>query len=221
MKAESYLRYRNIDYEIVITNPRQSPNGEIPYVTLDDGLVIYDSEQIIQHFELQQENPLDKDLNAEQQAMAYFIRQRVEELLYWQITYMRWGDTEGWKVFFPDLRQHFSGIKGYLLPLIIRRMLLRQMARRGLSPQDPTASYKSGIQLLDALSDFLSKHAFLLGTQIHTVDMSAYAFLANIIQQPASNPLQRHAHSKQNLVDYCQRIQKLVWADWKPAENKQ
>jgi len=219
MKVETYLRYRNISYEIIVTNPRQSPNGEIPYVELEDGSIINDSEQIILHFEKSQDAPLDKSLDPEQLATAWFIRQRVEEILYWQITYMRWGDPEGWKVFLPDLQRNFSGIKGYLLPHVIRRMLLRQMAGRGLIAQNPSMSYQTGIQLLDKLSDYLGQHNFFLGAQIHTIDMSVYAFLANIIQQPVSNQLQLHAHSKQNLSDYCHRMQKLIWSDWQATNE--
>jgi glutathione S-transferase len=213
MKAETYLRYRQIEFQAVASNPRQSPSKQIPFVTLENGQTITDSEQIITHFEALQDAPMDANLSAEQRSIAYFIRNKVEEELYWQITYMRWGDPQGWKVFLPDLKVHMQGLKGKLLPWLIRRMLLKQMSRRGMTSSDTKKSYAAGIALLDRLSDYLSEKPFFLGDEIHALDMSMYGFLANIIEQPHSNLLQNHAKSLPNLVAYCEQIKQLIWED--------
>ena len=217
MKAETYLRYRGIEFEAVACNPRQSPSGQIPFVNIEEptGLkTITDSEKIIAYFESSQDEPMDRGLSARQRALSYLIRNEVEDELYWQITYMRWGDPQGWVVFLPDLKKHMQGFKGSFLPLIIRRMLLRQMSRRGMNPENTEASYAAGIQLLDMLSDLLGKQAFFLGKEIRTLDMSVYAFLANIIDQPHLNLIQQHAKSLDNLMAYCERIKQLIWKDW-------
>ena len=214
MKAETYLRFRNLEFEAIASNPRQSPSKQIPYIITDDGQTITDSEKIITHFEALQPEPLDANLSAEQKALAYLIRTKVEEELYWQITYMRWGDPQGWEVFLPDLKKHMQGLKGKILPWIIRRMLLKQMSRRGMSANDTAASYASGIQLIEVLAHLLGGKPYFLGDEIHTLDMSVYAFLANIIDQPYSNSLQDYARNMDNLVAYCQRIKQLAWKDW-------
>ncbi|MCK5727371.1 MAG: glutathione S-transferase family protein [Thiotrichaceae bacterium] len=214
MKAETYLRYRKISFEAVASNPRQSPSKQIPFVITDDGVTISDSEQIISHFEALQTEAMDADLSNEQKAIAYLIRHKVEEELYWQITYMRWGDPQGWAVFLPDLKQHMAGIKGKFLPWLIRRMLLKQMSQRGMKPDNTATSYAAGLELINVLSHLLDDKPYFLDHKIHTVDMSIYAFLANIIDQPHTNTLQNHAKSKANLVAYCQRIKTLIWKDW-------
>lgn len=217
MKAETYLRYREIEFEAVACNPRQSPSKQIPFITIDeqgDSRTITDSEKIIGYFETRQDKPMDAGLTAQKKALAYLIRSKVEEELYWQITYMRWGDPQGWNAFLPDLKKHMQGFKGKLLPTIIRRMLLRQMARRGMKPNNTKASYAPGIRLLDALSEMLGKKVYFLGKDIRTLDISVYAFLANIIDQPHSNLIQNHARSLANLVAYCERIKQLIWKDW-------
>jgi len=173
MKAETYLRYREIEFESVACNPRKSPSKQIPFITIDelgDSRTITDSEKIIRYFESRQDKPMDVGLTTLQKATAYLIRSKVEEDLYWQITYMRWGDPEGWAVFLPDLKKHMEGLKGKFLPSIIRRMLLRQMARRGMKPEKTEASYAPGIKLLDVLSDILGKKEYFLGKDIRTLD---------------------------------------------------
>lgn len=214
MKAETYLRYRKIAFEAVASNPRQSPSKQIPFIVTNNGQTITDSEQIIAHFEALQPEPMDADLMAEQVALAYLIRSKVEEELYWQITYMRWGDPQGWKVFLPDLKKHMSGWKGKLLPWLIRRMLLRQMSQRGMKPDNTAASYASGIELINVLAHLLSDKPYFLGDKVRTLDMSIYAFLANIIDQPHANTLQKHAKNMDNLITYCERIKRLAWKDW-------
>ena len=217
MKAETYLRFREVEFEAIACNPRQSPSKQIPFIVIEelgDSLTITDSEKIISYFESRQEKPMDAGLTAQQKATAYLIRSKVEEELYWQITYMRWGDPQGWAVFLPDLKKHMEGLKGKVLPWIIRRILLRQMSRRGMKAENTEASYAPGIRLLDVLSDMLGKKDFFLGKDIRTLDMSVYAFLANIIDQPHPNLIQNHARGLDNLVAYCERIKQLIWNDW-------
>ncbi|MCK5917340.1 MAG: glutathione S-transferase family protein [Cocleimonas sp.] len=214
MKVETYLRYRKIEFKTVPSNPRQSPSKKIPFIITDDGQTITDSEQIIAHFEALQPDPMDADLSHEKKALAYLIRSKVEEELYWQITYMRWGDPQGWKVFLPDLKKHMQGLKGKVLPWIIRRMLLKQMSQRGMTSNDTTTSYASGIQLIEVLAHLLGDKPYFLGEKIHTLDMSIYAFLANIIDQPYTNLLHSYANNMDNLSAYCQRIKQLAWNDW-------
>ncbi len=217
MKAETYLRYRQIEFKVVASNPRQSPSKQIPFVITDEGQTITDSEQIISHFEALQPKPMDTDLSAEQKAVAYLIRNKVEEELYWQITYMRWGDPQGWAVFLPDLKKHMEDVKGKILPWVIRRMLLRQMSRRGMTPANTTASYASGIELIEILAHLLGDKPYFLGDKLRTLDISVYAFLANIIDQPHTNPLQSYARNMDNLLAYCERIKQQVWKDWQAS----
>ncbi len=146
--------------------------------------------------------------------MAWFIRSAVEQELYWQITYMRWGDPKGWRVFLPDLKQHLSGWKKMVLPYMIRMVLLRQMGRRGMMSKNTGSSYAAGIHMLNMLSNTLEEKPYFMGEKLCSLDMSLYAFLANIIDQPHSNLLQQHARSLNNLVAYCAKIKDEVWGDW-------
>jgi glutathione S-transferase len=213
MKAETYLRFRRIPYKVVPSGPRKSPTGKIPFI-VDDGRIISDSEAIIAHFEKQQDAHLDEGLSEAQRATASFVRELVEDRLYWQITYMRWGDPDGWAVFKPDLVKYLPlGMRGPAL-FLLHRTLLRQMRQRGLASADPQGAYAMGKAVLDALAGMLGDLPFFLGEKPRSLDMSLYAFLANILDQPHSNPLQAHARILANLVGYCERMKALCWQGW-------
>lgn len=213
MKAETYLRFRQIPYKVVPSGPRKSPTGRIPFI-VEDGRCITDSEAILAHFEQREAKRMDDGLSASDHATAFFVRELVEERLYWQITYMRWGDPAGWAVFKPDLVRYLPlGMRGPVL-FMLRRMLLRQLRQQGLSPADPQGAYARGRAVLDALAGLLNDKTYFLGNEPRTLDMSVYAFLANILDQPHGNPLQDHGKTHANLVDYCARMKALCWQGW-------
>ena len=218
MKVETYLRFREIPYRTVPSGPRRSPTGQIPFI-VEEGRVITDSEAIIQHFEARQPEHLNAGLEARERAAAFFVRELVEDRLYWQITYMRWGDPAGWAVFRPDLVAKLPTFMRGPLLFAIRRTLLRRMRRRGLSPADPEGAYGRGKPVLDALAGFLGDRSYFLGETPRTLDMSLYAFLANIIDQPYGSPLQAHARGHDNLVAYCRRMQERCFPDYPPPAD--
>ena len=213
MKVETYLRFRGIPYQVVPSGPRKSPTGKIPFI-VEDGRSITDSEAIIEHFEKREAVRLDDGLSESERAVAFFVRELVEDRLYWQVTYMRWGDPAGWSVFKPDLVRYLPmGMRGPVL-FLLRRMLLRKMRQQGLTPEDPQSAYAKGKLVLDALADLLGEKSYFLGDQPRSLDMSLYAFLANILDQPHGNPLQAHGKTLVNLVAYCARMKGLCWQGW-------
>jgi len=185
----------------------------IPFV-IEDGNTVTDSQAIIEHFEQRQANHLDDGLTNEQKAQAFFIRDLIEDRLYWQITYMRWGDPQGWALFRPDLLKSFPPLMRWL-PLIIRYRLLKQMRRRGLKSEDTEMAYDKGRAVVLALAEFLGDKNYMLGASMRSLDLSVYAFLANILDQRYSNPLQVYLKTMDNLVAYCARINAVTFADWR------
>ncbi len=210
MKAETYLRFRGIEFKSVPSSPAKSPSRQVPFI-IDGSETITDTENIIAHFEARQPHHIDEGLSDEQKAQGFFIRQLVEHQLFWQITYMRWGDPEGWKLFAPDLKNNLPKLMRGPMVYLIRRRLLRQMRFMGLKASDPAAAYMKGKAILDNLSGVLGARDFMLDDRPRSLDMSVYASLANIIDQRHSNPLQVHARGIDNLVAYCQRMQQLCY----------
>lgn len=214
MKAETYLRYRDINFEIVISSPRKSPSGQVPFVIEKDSFTaITDTQNIIEHFEAKQKHHLDEGLSDEQQAQSVILRQLIEHQLFWQINFMRWGDASKWAEFGPALKKNLPPVMRGPAIFLIRRNLLRQMRFMGLKPNNPKAAYAKGNTILDALSQSLGDKDFFLDDQPRSLDMSAYAFLANILDQQQSNPLQDHGRTLDNLVAYCKRMKALTFKD--------
>lgn len=214
MKAETYLLYRGIAYRCVPSSPRKSPSRQVPFI-VDGGQTITDTESIMDHFETDQPRPLDAGLKPRQRAVAGMIRQLVEQDLFWQITFMRWGDPAGWAQFGPILKAHIPRAMRGPAVYMIRRHLLARMRRRGLRPDDTGAAYAKGKAQLDSLSDFLGERGFSFGDNPGRLDMTLYAFIANILDQDHPNPLQDHARSLENLPRYCTAMHQLTFG--KPA----
>lgn len=217
MKAEAYLRFRGIPYKAVASSPRKSPTGMIPFI-VEEGAMLTDSQAIIEHFEQRQSRHIDAGLTEKQCAEAFFIRNLIEDRLYWQITFMRWGDPQGWALFQPDLVKNFPPLMRWL-PSLIRLRLLRQMRAQGLKPDDTKAAYAKGYAVLNALSEFLGENDYMLGDSVRSIDLSVYAFVANILDQRHSNPLQRYLKNIDNLVGYCARIKQVTFADWSAPDT--
>ncbi len=211
MKAEAYLLYRDIPYRFVPSSPRKSPSKLVPFI-VDGAKIVTDTEAIMDHFEADQVHPLDADLTPRQHAVARMIRQQVGQDLFLQITYMRWGDPAGWALFGPTLKAHIPRAMRGPAVYMIRRPLLAQMRRRGLRPNDTAAAYAKGKIMLDTLADFLGDNAFSFGDAPGRLDMTLYAFIANIIDQDHQNPLQDHVRGLENLTGYCDRMKRLTFA---------
>jgi glutathione S-transferase len=214
MKAETYLRYRNIPFDIVISSPRKSPSGQVPFVMEEDSLTaITDTQKIIEYFEARQKHHIDEGLSDKQLAQAFLARQLIEHQLFWQINYMRWGDASKWAEFGPALKKNLPPLMRGPAIFFIRQRLIKQMRFMGLQPANPDAAYAKGNAILDALSLYLGDKLFFLDDKPRSIDMSAYAFLANILDQHQSNPLQKHGQGLENLVAYCKRMKALTFKD--------
>ncbi len=205
MKAEGYLRWRDIPFTIVVDSPRTSPSGQVPWV-VDGEDVITDSQRIIAHFEAGRPDALDANLDARQQAAAHMLRRICEFDLFWQINYSRWADPAGWARFGPDIKMRLPMPMRLFGVGLVRRRLIRTCRALGLDPADPEAAYARGKAHIKAIADWLGESPFLLGEEISSVDFSALGALGNIMRQPVHTPLRDDANERDNLVRWLDRM---------------
>jgi glutathione S-transferase len=210
MKAEAYLLYRDIPYKFVASSPRKSPSKLVPFIK-DGAKSITDSEDIMDYFEAKQPQPLDADLSARDLATAKVMRIWIEQNLFWQITFMRWADPKGWENFSPILKSNIPRVMRGPAVYLIRRHLLTQMRRRGLRADNSKAAYAKGRAQLDILADFLGDSGFAFGSTVSRLDLTIYAFVANISDQNQPNELRDYARSVENLSGYCARMKPLTF----------
>lgn len=206
MKMETYLRLAQIPYETVtILDPRKAPKGKLPYID-DNGQIIADSGIIIDYLKNKYSDALDSRLTLEQKAIALITRRMIEEHLYWVIIFSRWLDDAGWEMIKPLYFGELPQFMKAFVPELIRRQYIKVLYGQGIGRHHRDDVYQMGKEDVLAISTLLGDQNFMLGSEVTSLDATAYAFLANIIKIPIESPLKEYASSLPNLVTYCDRM---------------
>jgi len=205
VKVETYLRMVGLPYQTRGADPRKNPKGKVPWIE-EDGRMVTDSSDIIDHLKARHGDPLDAGLSPEQRALAHLARRLVEEHLYWVVAYGRWAEPEG----YAHARSSFAPLFPPLLRGVIirhiRKSMLAQLHSQGLGRHDRADIYRRGGEDLAALSTLLGARPYFLGEQPSSVDASIYALTASIWLHPADTPLRRDLARSPNLVAYTERM---------------
>lgn len=211
-KIETYLRMAGIKYEIEATLPFSAPKGKLPYIS-DNGEKIADSRFIINHLKLTYRD-LDEGLNDAEMALSIATQRLLEEHLFWVLLYSRWQYTDdNWQV----NKQAIFG----KLPILIRDIVAngwrfkikRQIYGHGTGRHQSEEIFRLGKQDIDALSAILGNKPYYLGNKPTTLDAAVFGQLINIIGCPIESPLKEYGLTKQNLVEYTNRIKTEFYSD--------
>jgi glutathione S-transferase len=206
-KVENYLRMAEIPFEVKIGDPRKAPKKKLPYIVEDDGRLISDSEHIVRHLEKKHGDKLDGGMTAAERALAQVTRRSIEEGLYFNVVYMRWGDDAGFAVAESDiLRPVLPALLRPLIIPMIRKQIKGQLFAQGTGRHGQDDIYRAGADDLDALSTLLGDKTFFFGDKPRTIDATLYAFLGVVLDSPPDNPLKASLREKKNLVGYCDRM---------------
>ena len=211
MKVEVYLKLARLPYRRVMGNPRKAPKGKLPYIE-HGGVVVCDSAAIIEHLERTSTEPFDAGTTEDEKARAHVIGRLFDEGLYFVALWTRWIDERGWAV----VRTVFDD----LLPAPIRWAVVRMLRRgvassligQGTGRHSPEEIFELGRRDLDALSTLLGDKPYFLGERMRTIDITAYAFLANVVRFDVDMPLRDAALRKNNLVAFVARMEANVSA---------
>lgn len=212
-KIETYLRMAGIKYEIEATLPFSAPKGKLPYIS-DKGEKIADSRFIINHLKLTYRD-LDEGLNDAEMALSIATQRLLEEHLFWVLLYSRWQYTDdNWQV----NKQAIFG----KLPILIRDIVAngwrffkikQQIYGHGTGRHQSEEIFRLGKQDIDSLSAILGNKPYYLGNKPTTLDAAAFGQLINIIGCPIESPLKEYGLTKQNLVEYTNRIKAAFYSD--------
>lgn len=209
MKLEVFLRICNLDYQVVIADsPKiiaKSPKGKLPFIE-DKGKFIGDSSFIIEYLKREYSLNPDHGLSNSELAVAHSFRRMFEENLYWAVLYSRWFMASNWEktreAFFGDIPFPFNKI----VSLIARRSSYKQLYGHGMGRHSEDEIFRIAIDDLRAITDFLADKEFFMGDKPSSVDATAYAFLANIVDVPVESPVKAYAKSYDNITNYCIRM---------------
>lgn len=210
MKLETYLRMAKLPYENKFVNdPRKSPKRKLPCLKID-GVVYADSEFIIDELKKRFGDELDKGLSPEEKATAQLVDVACCERLYWVLVYLRWQDNSGWMQIKKTMFGKLPFISKLLIPNMVRKQTIKSLYFQGIGRHSAQEVVALGIKVLDSITAILGGKHYILGDKPTRVDATAFAFLANVIWSPGTNPLKEHALKLPNLVAYCNRM----WDDY-------
>lgn len=212
MKVETYLRMTKLPYENkYVNNPQKSPKKKLPHIKMD-GKFYPDSELIIEELKRRFGDELDKELSAEQKALAVLIDVAFCERLYWTMVYLRWQDVAGWEHIKESMFMKLPAMAKLFVPNMVRKYMLKQLNQQGTGRHSLQEVLQLGIKTLDTLATTLGDKKYFLGDKPTSVDATAFAFLVNIIWTPLNDPFKQHALRQHNIVAYCNRM----WDEYYP-----
>src|SRR5262249_43496613 len=156
---ETYFKLAGLAYETRAADPSKAPKGKIPYVDID-GVMMGDSQLIIEHVESKQKEPLDAWLDARQRAAGHAVRRMIDEGTYFGLMGLRWSDDEGFAVFGQELKKVLPGAVKLALPLL-RRGVKKAVVQQGTGRHSPEQIHAIVEEDFDAVADILGDSPFL------------------------------------------------------------
>jgi len=213
-KVEVYLRTYNIPYDIIITvNTKESPNGKLPYILINNELIADSSCIIPKLNKIFNVNP-DAEYTEEEVAIGHGFQRLLEEHFYFCMGYFRFADPEYW----PATKEAFFGelppVVRQLVPRFVQGPVKKSLQQQGVGRHSRDDIISISNDDLRAISDFLGDKNFLLGNNLSTVDFSLYAFLSNVLATPLPIPPKQFILEKaKNLDAYHKRHTDRFWKD--------
>ena len=213
VKVDFFLRLSGLDYQFIgdVNNLRKSPKEKLPYID-DDGEKVADSSIIIEYLTEKYQLSLDQHLTEQQKAQAYLYKKAIEESLYWCLVYSRWVSDDTWPIIKQRLFGNLPVLVNWLVPNIIRKGVKKSLYNQGYGRHSKQMLLTIAEQHLSALSTLLAEQDYFFGEQITSFDVTAYAFIAEMISVDFSNDFNNKAHQFDNLVSYCQRIEQKYYS---------
>jgi glutathione S-transferase len=212
LKVDLYLRAAGLEFETRagLQHMRRAPKGKLPFID-DGGTIVPDSAFIIAHLKTRYGDPLDAGLGPEQKAVAHAFTKMLDENFYWCVVHSRWIDPAAWPVV---SRTFFGGMPfplNRVVPFFAQKNARRQLHAQGIGRHRPDEILEIARRDLDALSGYLGGREFFLGERLTTLDVAAYAFLAEVLVPEMDSELARLTRGYDNLVRFVERIRERYY----------
>ncbi len=214
VKLETWMRLAKIPHTVV-ENPRMqgAPKGKMPFIKLDNGEKIGDSNLVIEYFEQQYNDPIDRDLSAEQRAVALAFRRMIDENLYWPMMYSRWLDNANWPLTRKVLFAKMPAPLVWFVPEMVREKLRKQMFGHGMGRHSQAEIYAMGCKDISAISAFLGERNFAFGDRATSLDCAIFSPMSNLFTSSIATPLVLEARKYANLRAHTARIWQAAFPD--------
>jgi glutathione S-transferase len=207
VKVETYLRINKLPYEIVESLPLKGPRGKLPYL-VDEGHKLSDSRLILNYLKTKYGDNDQALLSLEQQGIAKAYQRLLEEHLYWSGMVTRWNySEENWQTTKQAIFGGLPPVARDLAAVLYRMKIKSQIKGHGMGRLNLDEMFGLAKEDIDSLANFLANKTYFMGDKPTSLDACAYGVLVNTLACPIESPLKDYALSKQNLLDYCRRMQ--------------
>jgi glutathione S-transferase len=204
-KLELYFRLTNRKYETKNGNVLKSPNKLVPYVRWEDGALEAESDAIID--KLESLGPtLDEGLSQEAKARGEQLTAIAQDAIYYSCLFHRFADDDTWRYQRETVRELVPWVLSPVLTRVIRRDQVRKCEDAGF--QDPS-DYQKGLAAVQALSDALAGHDFILDDKPRTADCAVWGNLANCASTATPSPVRNAIREDAGLTTYIRRLSEM------------
>jgi glutathione S-transferase len=217
LKLETWLRMASIPYECeYVTRPMASPKRTVPWIC-DGETLLADSGFILEYLRDKYDDPLRRDLTAQQQATAHAVRRMLEEYLARIIGYTRWLTEENWAqtrdIAFGEMEEPWKSD----ISAKAREKMREDMELHGIGRHTPDEVQHLGTVDIQAIEELLGAKPYLFGDQPHDVDASIFGVLAQFIVPPLDCAISDYARSSQVLTAYIEHMLRDYFPDYAKA----
>jgi len=222
LKVETWLRLAGLKYENVDHKQKyKSKKGQLPFVELN-GEEIADSAFIIKQLGDKFNVDLDAALSPEQRLTAHSTVSMIENHFAWIIKSIVTATPETMlDAYKLDLKRYLGVVlPGAILSIMYKRkhrMMAKKVRAHGIGVHKPEEIEEFGQQDLRVLSDLLGEKEFFFGEQPSTMDVVAFAHLAQLVyMDPEVSVSLRNwlNENTPNLKTFCDRLKERAFPDW-------
>ncbi len=219
LKVEMALKHVGIDFDITSeADPRKTPKGKLPYLILDNGEKIPDSELILEHLDEISQGKLYGSLTPQEKAVGTAFVRMAEDHLYWLGVASRWLDDK----WFPHVVSNFFGFVPGILRGFVSRQAQKQVEQtmhlHGLGRHTLEEQKAFARRDLQAIADQVMQNYHIVGGRLTVYDFAVASVLVGFMENQPETWLSEIANSYPSLKEYVKRIQGEVgvWARENP-----
>ena len=205
IKLEVLLKLGNVPYEVRQGDLRKAPKGKIPYVRLEDGTLMGDSQLILAR--LREAHPIlsDAHLSEQERATGHAVRRMIEEGTYFAGLHARWVRDAYWPTTQAAFKQFLPAPIALFLPLL-RGGVKKTVRGQGTGRHDDATIDAIACSDWGSVASLLGEKAFFFGDQVSTVDATLFAFIDSTLCFPIETPIATYLKRQKNLVAYHVRM---------------
>ncbi|NRB37805.1 MAG: glutathione S-transferase family protein [Pseudomonadales bacterium] len=205
MKVEAFLRLSELPFQIINEdNPAKGPKSKLPFIR-DNGLVIGDSELIMDYLESKYDFSMDGHLDTINRAHHQAYSRMLDDHLYWALVYSRWMDEKNWPVFKKQIFGAMPPPISHLAAWFVKKGVKKQLHEQGTGRHSRDEIYDMAKKDINQLAVYLDGKQWFGGSYVSKLDISAVAYLSNILLPELDSPMADCIRQHDNLLEYSER----------------